>query len=89
MNSNVCHVFEVTQKLPKFSTYVRTKGRYEDPVSYVSFSVPERINRVIMWTNQSFIIDHPLDNQLDETFISLKDGKVLKITMKGDGKVLN
>jgi Bardet-Biedl syndrome 2 protein len=40
-----------------------------------------------MWLNQSFVIDHPLDNQLDETFISSKDGKVVRIVMKSDGKI--
>lgn len=40
-----------------------------------------------MWLNQSFLIEHGLDNQLDETFVSMKDGKVLKIHMKSDGTV--
>jgi hypothetical protein len=45
-SSTMCHVFEVVQKLPKFATYIRNTGKLEDPTSYVTFNVSERINRV-------------------------------------------
>jgi hypothetical protein len=40
-----------------------------------------------MWLNQSFVVDHALDNQLEESFVSLRTGKPVKIIMKPDGEV--
>ncbi len=40
-----------------------------------------------MWLNQSFLIDHPLDNQLDEKFVSLRDGKPMRLQVKSSGEV--
>jgi Bardet-Biedl syndrome 2 protein len=81
------HVFEIVQKLPKFASFLRYQGKVEEPDSYVTFAVSERVNRVIMWLNQSFILEKPLDNQLEETLYFPKEKKVLKIFMKSDGRV--
>lgn len=40
-----------------------------------------------MWLNQSFLINHPLDNSLDSTFISIRDAKPLKLSIDSNSKV--
>ena len=85
--SPTCHVFEVVQKLPKFASYFKSPITLEDPKSYVTFNISDRVNRVLMWLNQNFVIERALDGVLEETFTSQRDGKILKISMKSDGKV--
>jgi hypothetical protein len=43
--------------------------------------------QVLMWMNQSFLLEHPLDNSLNESFTCIRDGKMLKMQMKNDGQV--
>lgn len=43
--SPICHVFEVVQKLPTFAAFIPSNIR-EEPQSYVTFVIPDRINRV-------------------------------------------
>jgi hypothetical protein len=106
-SSPVCPVFETEVRLQKFSMFVRLPNSTSvpDPTSYVTFTLPERPNRVqrgvecvvlhshitilqvIMWLNQSFLVNHELNNTLDEAFTDLRTGKVLKMSMKVDGEV--
>eukprot|EP01112_Ceratiomyxa_fruticulosa_P008405 TRINITY_DN2178_c0_g3_i1.p1 TRINITY_DN2178_c0_g3~~TRINITY_DN2178_c0_g3_i1.p1 ORF type:complete len:691 (+),score=149.61 TRINITY_DN2178_c0_g3_i1:135-2207(+) len=83
-SSSQCQVFEVTQTLPKFTTYLPCPLKGKEPESYVSFAISERVNRVIMWMNQVFLIDHPMNNTLDVTFISLHDNKPLRLTLQNN-----
>eukprot|EP01006_Ploeotia_vitrea_P021632 TRINITY_DN54054_c0_g1_i1.p1 TRINITY_DN54054_c0_g1~~TRINITY_DN54054_c0_g1_i1.p1 ORF type:complete len:720 (-),score=84.74 TRINITY_DN54054_c0_g1_i1:1591-3750(-) len=77
------HVFELDYKLPKFSMYVPVKDFQKEPASSVVFRVTERVNRVVMWLNNSFNVSHKVDraNSLDARFVSLRNGLLLSVHM--------
>mmetsp|Transcript_51970 Transcript_51970/g.86425 ORF Transcript_51970/g.86425 Transcript_51970/m.86425 type:complete len:704 (+) Transcript_51970:55-2166(+) len=82
--SNVFHVFEVAQRLPKFAMYMPVDpDRVQEPISSVTFHINERINRVIMWINNSFNIEYRNLNQdtLYAAFVSVRTGKPLCLRM--------
>ena len=56
-NSTQYHVFELSRQLPRFTLYLQAPPNTPPPKSFVSFPVNERINRVVMWINQNFLLD--------------------------------
>jgi Bardet-Biedl syndrome 2 protein len=81
------HVFELDFRLPKFSMYVPVKDFQKEPESSVKFTINERVNRVLMWMQNSFNMgqqktDRP--SSLDARFVSLRNGLLLAIHMSSD-----
>jgi len=81
--SNVYHVFEVDYKLPKFAMYVPVERRdTKEPGSSVTFRLSERAVRVHHWMQSAFTMPAGADDtEVRATFLSLRDGKPLWITM--------
>ncbi|XP_038662956.1 Bardet-Biedl syndrome 2 protein homolog [Scyliorhinus canicula] len=90
-NSMQFHVFELTRQLPRFSMYARhTPGTASEPQSYVTFTVSDRVQRVVMWMNQSFLVPEDIEcpsMPLEVCFTSLRDGGQLNIKMDTNGEV--
>ncbi|XP_078067235.1 BBSome complex member BBS2 isoform X1 [Mustelus asterias] len=90
-NSMQFHVFELTRQLPRFSMYAqRTPGTASEPQSYVTFTVSDRVQRVVMWMNQNFLVPEDIDcpsMPLEVCFTSLRDGGQLSIKMDTNGEV--
>ncbi|XP_072374634.1 BBSome complex member BBS2 isoform X1 [Scyliorhinus torazame] len=90
-NSMQFHVFELTRQLPRFSMYARhTPGTASEPQSYVTFTVSDRVQRVVMWMNQSFLVPEDIEcpsMPLEVCFTSLRDGGQLSIKMDTNGEV--
>ena len=88
-SSTQFHVFELARQLPRFSLYILAPSAdVPEAESSVSFQVNERVNRVTMWINQSFLLLDPLQpvgsSQLDVVFVSLRDNAPLRIRMNGN-----
>ncbi|XP_020386801.1 Bardet-Biedl syndrome 2 protein homolog isoform X1 [Rhincodon typus] len=90
-NSMQFHVFELTRQLPRFSMYAQcTPGTASEPQSYVTFTVSDRVQRVVMWMNQNFLIPDDIECTsipLDVCFTTLRDGGQLNIKMNANGEV--
>ncbi|XP_059507582.1 Bardet-Biedl syndrome 2 protein homolog isoform X2 [Stegostoma tigrinum] len=90
-NSMQFHVFELTRQLPRFSMYAQcTPGTASEPQSYVTFTVSDRVQRVVMWMNQNFLIPNDIQctsMPLDVCFTTLRDGGQLNIKMNANGEV--
>eukprot|EP00906_Rhabdomonas_costata_P038539 RCo054403 len=84
--SSYYHVFEVDYKLPKFSMYVPVKELQKEPESSVQFRVSERVNRLVMWLNNSFNVSQKVDrpNALEARYVSLRSGLLLSIQMTAE-----
>jgi len=84
------HQFEMTRQLPRFSMYVISPELPSNPVGYASFQVKERVQRVLLWVNQNFLLMKDLDlkqGALRANFIALRADKPLAITMEPSGQV--
>jgi len=84
------HVFELTRQLPKFSLYSLCPDGYADPKSFVTFTVQERVNRIVMWVNQNFLLPNEINaesNALDVRLLSLRTETPLRIKMKSSGEI--
>ncbi|PRP83109.1 Bardet-Biedl syndrome 2 protein [Planoprotostelium fungivorum] len=83
------HVFEEAMSFPRFALYapVTTVANYEiiEPSGYVVCHIADRVNRILLWVNENFLINHPLDETLNETFLNFKTGVILTMKMK-DGE---
>ncbi|XP_062922754.1 Bardet-Biedl syndrome 2 protein homolog [Mobula hypostoma] len=90
-NSMQFHVFELTRQLPRFSMYAQcTPGTGAEPQSYVTFTISDRMQRVVMWINQNFLLPEDIEcpsAPLEVCFISLRDGGKLIIKMNINGEV--
>ncbi|XP_063686264.1 Bardet-Biedl syndrome 2 protein homolog isoform X1 [Bolinopsis microptera] len=78
-NSSQYHVFELSRQLPRFTLYIQAPTNTAKPKSFVSFPVNERINRVVMWINQNFLLDEEVcaisaDTELDLKLMALRTG---------------
>lgn len=60
-NSTQFHVFEITRQLPKFSMYAIQSTPKGKPESYVTFKINERLQRICMWINQSFLLPEEIE----------------------------
>uniref|UniRef100_A0A8D0GH17 Bardet-Biedl syndrome 2 protein homolog n=1 Tax=Sphenodon punctatus TaxID=8508 RepID=A0A8D0GH17_SPHPU len=85
------HVFELTRQLPRFSMYALSSPvSAPEPLSYVNFTISERVQRVVMWLNQSFLL--PDDTRIQSApfqvcFTSLRDAGQLCIKIKPSGEI--
>ncbi|KAJ7383532.1 Bardet-Biedl syndrome 2 protein [Desmophyllum pertusum] len=75
---------------PRFTLYIPCPDGYAEPKSYCSFHINERVNRVVMWLNQNFLLPEEIeskDTDLDMMFLSLRTGNPLAIQMDTSGNV--
>ncbi|KAG9467357.1 Bardet-Biedl syndrome 2 protein isoform X2 [Eleutherodactylus coqui] len=85
------HVFELTRQLPRFSMYVLgNPATTPEPSSHVTFTINERVQRVVLWLNQNFLL--PEDTEVQSApfqicFTSLRDSGTLLLNMKPNGEI--
>lgn len=81
--SDYYHVFELDFRLPKFSMYIPVKDFPKEPEASVRFCISERVNRVMMWMENSFNLMRKQERQtvLDTRFVSLRNGLMLAVHM--------
>ncbi|XP_074067377.1 BBSome complex member BBS2 isoform X3 [Macrotis lagotis] len=90
-NSTQFHVFELTRQLPRFAMYALSNSDLpKEPLSFVNFTVNERVQRVVMWLNQNFLL--PEDSETQNTpfqvcFTSLRNTGHLCIKIKQSGEI--
>jgi len=89
--SNVFHVFEMEQKLSKFSMYVPRPEVSTVPESSVVFQCTERPNRIGMWLQSAFAVPESAmqvdANTLLARFVSLRDGKPMVLQLDANGRM--
>ena len=92
------HVFELTRQLPRFSMYSMMSNPPPPPPtdvtssSFVTFTLNERIQRVMLWINRNFLLPNPLDinstSDLNLHMTSLRDEKeFFALSMNQSGHV--
>ncbi|XP_064601546.1 Bardet-Biedl syndrome 2 protein homolog [Liolophura sinensis] len=83
------HVFELTRQLPRFSMYALTEPVSPEPSSSVVFQVHDRVQRLVLWINQMFLLQEDLvcEGSLCVTFMSLRGTGPLVIKMEPSGQV--
>ncbi|ELU16233.1 hypothetical protein CAPTEDRAFT_171644 [Capitella teleta] len=90
-NSSQFHVFELTRQLPRFSMYSLADPKAEIPLpkSNVTLTLNERINRVVMWVNQTFLLHEDIvsEGPLNLTFLSLRGSGPLCFSMEQSGQM--
>ncbi|XP_033013159.1 Bardet-Biedl syndrome 2 protein isoform X1 [Lacerta agilis] len=90
-NSMQFHVFELSRQLPRFSMYILSSpDSAPGPLSFVRFTISERVQTVIMWLKQNFLLpeDMAIHNEYFEVcFTSLRDAGQLCIKMKPSGEI--
>ncbi|XP_020821336.1 BBSome complex member BBS2 isoform X1 [Phascolarctos cinereus] len=90
-NSTQFHVFELTRQLPRFAMYALSNpDPTKEPLSFVNFTVNERVQRVVMWLNQNFLL--PEDSEIQNApfqvcFTSLRNAGHLCIKIKPSGEI--
>merc|ERR1712176_703164 len=79
------HVFELSHRIPKFASYlyVPTSSipKSMKPSSYTAFVLPERVNRLILWLNQAFLLEYEANTKqtIDISFVSLRNGQYITL----------
>ncbi|XP_059569638.1 Bardet-Biedl syndrome 2 protein isoform X3 [Alligator mississippiensis] len=90
-SSTQFHVFELTRQLPRFSMYaLSSPDSAPQPLSFVNFTISERVQRVVMWLNQSFLLPEDAEFQsapFQVCFTFLRDAGQLCIKMKPSGEI--
>ncbi|KAK7500508.1 hypothetical protein BaRGS_00008415 [Batillaria attramentaria] len=84
------HVFELTRQLPRFSMYsLITEPGIPEPRSSVTMTLNERPQRLLMWINQSFLLNEDITGELDVdvSFLSLRGSGPLVIRMTQTGQL--
>ncbi|XP_061177262.1 Bardet-Biedl syndrome 2 protein homolog isoform X1 [Saccostrea echinata] len=81
------HVFELTRQLPRFSMYAPCRKDCPEPKSSCTFQVNERMQRVLLWVNQSFLLQDDIDAEgvLNVAFMSLRGSGPLFLKMEAQG----
>lgn len=85
------HVFELTRQLPRFSMYVLCGPEIPMAKGSVVFQVNERVQRVVLWINQNFLLQD--DIQCEETgsinlaFMSLRGTGPFHFRMDNHGQI--
>jgi len=84
------HVFELAYKIPIFASYVyMSTQEIKVPESFVKCRLTERmnlLNRVVLWLNQSFLINYEATGgkyKIDIAFTSLRGDNTLVLWMQG------
>ncbi|XP_061450545.1 Bardet-Biedl syndrome 2 protein isoform X2 [Rhineura floridana] len=90
-NSLQFHVFELSRQLPRFSMYtLSSPDSASGPLSFVRFAISERVQTVIMWLKQNFLLPEDMETQnesFEACFTSLRDAGQLCIKMKPNGEI--
>ncbi|XP_042890069.1 Bardet-Biedl syndrome 2 protein homolog [Penaeus japonicus] len=77
------HVFELTRQLPRFSMYALCTTSVNQPQGFVKFKLNERVARIVMWINASFLLLEDLQANssggLEVSFLSLRSSLPLII----------
>ncbi|ESO97302.1 hypothetical protein LOTGIDRAFT_214128 [Lottia gigantea] len=83
------HVFELTRQLPKFSMYSLIDPNIPDPKSSVTFQINDRVQRVLLWINQNFLMQEDLEceGNLRVAFMSLRGTGPLIIQMEQNSQM--
>ena len=87
------HVFELTRQLPRFSMYslIPNSGSDErrEPQGWVKLQSKERVQRIVMWLNQNFLLTEELEakNSLELDFLILRNNGLLSLVMDGSGSI--
>ena len=92
-SSSHFHVFELTRQLPRFSMFSLipsgTSSEYPQPSGWVSLQSKERVQRIVMWINQNFLLTEEIEarTSLDLAFLALRDNNLLVLEMDGSGSI--
>nr|XP_003228629.1 PREDICTED: Bardet-Biedl syndrome 2 protein isoform X2 [Anolis carolinensis] len=90
-NSTQFHVFELSRQLPRFSMYtLSSPDSAPGPLSFVRFTLNERVQMIVMWLKQSFLLPEDLEIQnvsFEVCFTSLRDAGQLWIKMTPGGEI--
>ena len=83
------HVFELTRTLPRFSMFSLVSFPSEPPAGEVRLVARERVQRIVMWLNQNFLLTEELESRtsLELEFLSLRDNTPLQLNMDQDGGI--
>jgi len=85
------HVFELTRQLPRFSMYsiLTTPSETPPPEGVVTMEAKERVQRIVMWLNQNFLLTEEVEakTELNLEFLALRDNSPLHIDMDTHGIV--
>ena len=83
------HVFELTRTLPRFSMFSLVSFPSESPSGEVRLMARERVQRIVMWLNQNFLLTEELESRtsLELEFLSLRDNSPLQLSMDQDGTI--
>ncbi|XP_058010818.1 Bardet-Biedl syndrome 2 protein isoform X2 [Ahaetulla prasina] len=85
------HVFELSRQLPRFSMYLLcSPDSATRPLSFVKFTLGEKVQMGIMWIKQHFLlpVDVEMQNEsLEVCFTSLRDTGQLCIRMNSSGEI--
>ncbi|KAJ8298785.1 hypothetical protein KUTeg_022845 [Tegillarca granosa] len=84
------HVFELTRQLPRFSMYAPCKSETPEPRSSCTFQINDRIQRVLLWVNQNFLLQDDIvaEGSLNIGFMSLRGTGPLFIKMDNSGQMV-
>ncbi|MGH0178462.1 UNVERIFIED_CONTAM: hypothetical protein FKN15_003044 [Acipenser sinensis] len=86
-SSTQFHVFELTRQLPRFSMYALcTQGSAPKPRGKATFSINDRLQRVVMWLNQNFLLPEDIEVP-DVCFTSLRGAGQLCIKIEQSGEI--
>ncbi|CAF0727160.1 unnamed protein product [Rotaria sp. Silwood1] len=89
--STLFHVFELSRPLPVFSMYMMIENSPNtEPKGFVTFSINERIPRILVWINHHFLLAEeyaPNAASLYVTFLCVRTDLKLVIKMQNNGQV--
>ena len=91
-NSTQFHVIEQTRALPSFSMFVKiepTEINVPTPQGFVSFTINERIQRVVIWINNNFVLtdDFECEGSINIAFMAVRTNLPLFIQMEANGQM--
>lgn len=86
------HVFELTRQLPRFSMYVLVGPDQEEAKGTCTFQVNERVQRIVMWVNQNFLLQEDVqcdpNGNVNFAFLSLRGSGPFHFKMDPTGTVI-
>ncbi|KAL8584830.1 hypothetical protein ACOMHN_037535 [Nucella lapillus] len=88
-SSTQFHVFELTRQLPRFSMYSLCTETPAMPRSSVTMQLNERPQRLLMWINQSFLLNDDVtgEGDVNVAFMSLRGSGPIVFKMNQSGQV--
>ena len=83
-------MIEQSRVLPTFSMFIKADlNGIETPKGFVTFTVKERIQRIVIWINNNFILNDDLeaDGNIMIGFVAVRTDLPLIIKMETDGQM--